>query len=300
MNLRHLEVFKNVMQIGSIKGAAEIMCISEAATSKLLSNAERKFGIKLFERTRGRLIPTPEGRKLYDDVQTLWNHVEYIEGVVQRLAQSEGDKINVGISPSLGVTVIPKVATALTKENSKLEMSIELLIPHLLIQSLVDGIIDIAISLNPQEHPNLQILKSYPCRMVCVMPKTHPLAHLKKIYPENLSGHSVVSFPQGTNYGIADEDLYGEYKSMIHKPISVRSGQTACWFSQAGGGVAIVDETTIVDDAFPFLAIKPYICNAKLNIYILKHKNRPLSKSSEILCTTFEKIWLSQSERLII
>ena len=41
MNLRQIEVFRNVMQTGSIKDAASLMHVSSPAVSKLLGAAER-------------------------------------------------------------------------------------------------------------------------------------------------------------------------------------------------------------------------------------------------------------------
>src|SRR5690606_32510822 len=127
--------------------------------------------------------------------------------------------------------------------------------PHLLVQSLVDGVADIGLSLSPQHHPSLNVLRRYPCRLVCVMPTGHPLAARKTIRPVHLKGHNVISFPQALLYGLTERDLYGPHAAHIKASIDVRSGQTACWFSLAGGGVAIVDSTAVAANAFPGLVV---------------------------------------------
>lgn len=64
MKLRHLEIFYAVMTCGSLSRAAESLNISQPAASKALKNAELKLGFKLFQRVRGKLLPSSEALTL--------------------------------------------------------------------------------------------------------------------------------------------------------------------------------------------------------------------------------------------
>ncbi|MFM0007624.1 LysR substrate-binding domain-containing protein [Paraburkholderia dipogonis] len=291
MNLRHLEVFRHVMQTGTVKGAASVLQVSDAAASKLLATAERRMGLVLFERTRGRLVPTPEARRLYEDVEQLWHRVERIEALTKSLSHPTGGTLNLAISPSLGVTVVPQAATRLLALMPELTINVDLLIPHLLLQSLIEGVADVAVSLNPQQHPNLEIVERSRCGLVCVMPSNHPLAARKFVRASDLPGHAVVSFPQALDYGLSDELLFGKYGDAIVRRLNVRSGQTACWFSHAGAGLAIVDAAAVAGRAFADLAIRPYRCEGSLEIVLLRHRDRPLSLAAKQFCDVFPRIW---------
>ena len=291
MNLRHLEVFRMVMQTGSIKGAAALMHVSEAAVSKLLGTAERRMGLALFERTRSRLIATPEAHRLYEDVAQLWDRVERIEGLTRALANPDSDALALSVSPSLGTTIIPAAVTVLLARIPQLTISIEMPMPHLLLQALVDGTADVGVALSPQQHPNLQVLNRYPCQLVCVMPIGHALANKSVVGAGDLRGHTVISFPQALAYGITEELLYGRHRDAIAFRLNVRSGQAACWLSLAGAGVAIVDAATTAQGAFAALAVRPYRCAAKLEINVMRHRNRPLSRAAQLFCEVFEKTW---------
>ncbi|NML46134.1 LysR family transcriptional regulator [Ramlibacter sp. G-1-2-2] len=291
MNLRHLEVFRHVMQTGSVKGAAAVLRVSDAAASKLLSTAERRMGLALFERAKGRLVPTPEARRLYADVEQLWERVERIEALTRSLAQPTGGILNLAISPSFGVTVVPQAATRLLASMPELTINVDLLIPHLLLQNLVDGIADLGVSFNPQQHPSVEVVDRVRCGLVCVMPASHVLAARKFIRAADLPGHPVVSFPQALDYGLSDEALFGRYSGSIARRLNVRSGQTACWFSLAGAGVAIVDAASVAGGAFPDLAIRPYRCDAVIEILLLRHRDRPLSRAASRFCDSFRRTW---------
>lgn len=292
MNLRHLEVFRLIMQTGTIKDSAALLYVSEAAVSKMLSLAERQMGISLFERTKGRLVPTPEALRLYDEVDQLWSKVERIETLTRTLANPQGGALYVVSSPSLGTTVLPQAATAVLQMMPKLNIEVDLLIPHMLLQALIDGVAEVGVSLSPQEHPSLEVVSMHPCPLVCVMPSNHPLASRTKIHADDLMQHSVVSFPQAVTYGMTDEALFGDRFKDIMFHVNVRSGQTACWFSLAGAGVAIVDAATVAGNAFPELEIRPYVSNAKLSIRVLRNRNKPLSLAAKRFCEAFDDTWV--------
>lgn len=295
MNLRHLEVFRHVMQTGTVKGAASVLKVSDAAASKLLATAERRMGLALFERAHGRLVPTPEARRLYEEVEPLWNRVNRIEALTHSLAQPTAGTLNVAISPSFGVTVVPQAATALLEKMPDLTINVDLLVPHLLVQNLVDGIADVGVSLSPAQHPSLEVIEQMRCGLVCVMPMNHPLVNRKNIQPSDLLGHRVVSFPQALDYGLTEEALFGPHSAEIVRRLNVRSGQTACWFSLAGAGVAIVDVAAVAGQAFSNLTLRPYKCDARIEISLLRRRDRPLSLASKHFCDAFRRTWRALS-----
>lgn len=296
MNLRHLEVFRHVMQTGTVKGAAAVLSVSEAAASKLLSTAERRMNLRLFERAHGRLIPTPEAHRLYEDVEQLWGRVERIEALTKSLAKPTEGHLKLAVAPSFGVTVVPQATTRLLGELPGLTVNVDLLIPHLLLESLIDGSADLGVTLNPRPHPSLEVCARSRCDLLCAMPKGHPLASRKVVHAADLEAHAVVSFPQARDYGISDDLLFGANSASIRRPLNVRSGQTACWFSLAGAGVAIVDSAAVAGNAFPDLELRPYRCDATLEVLLLKRRDRPLSRPAELFCEAFRQTWASLAD----
>ena len=71
MKLRHLEIFHAVMTCGSLSRAAEALNISQPAASKALKSAEMKLGFTLFQRVRGKLLPTSEAITLFEKAQSI-------------------------------------------------------------------------------------------------------------------------------------------------------------------------------------------------------------------------------------
>lgn len=55
VNLRHIEIFHAVMITDNLTGAARMLHASRPTVSRELARFEKVLGLKLFERTRGRL-----------------------------------------------------------------------------------------------------------------------------------------------------------------------------------------------------------------------------------------------------
>ena len=56
LSMRELEVFRRVMELGTITAAAEMLHISQPAVSRTLQQAERRLGFPLFLRRKKRLL----------------------------------------------------------------------------------------------------------------------------------------------------------------------------------------------------------------------------------------------------
>src|SRR5690349_18827847 len=69
MFIRQLEAFRATMQAGTVSGAAVLLGVSQPAASRLLGRLEKELNLTLFDRTKGRLAPTPEAQILYDQVE---------------------------------------------------------------------------------------------------------------------------------------------------------------------------------------------------------------------------------------
>ena len=64
MRLRHIEVFNAMMLTGSVSGAARFFNATQPAASRIRQHAELQLGFALFQRTKGRSLPTSEALTL--------------------------------------------------------------------------------------------------------------------------------------------------------------------------------------------------------------------------------------------
>lgn len=291
MNLRHMEVFRAVMLTGSVAAAAELLHVSQPAVSKLLAHAARQSGLSLFERVKGRLVPTPEAQQLYAEIEILWRGVERVRDVTRTLAQPETGTLRLAVSASLASYLAPRAVALLYERFPLLKSRIEVLVPPIMVDALLDHSADLAVGLLPSEHPNLATVKSYTCGLACVMREDHPLAGKAMVTPADLRGERVITSPAGTPYGQSLYRAYGKLAAQLRLDIEVRSSTTACWFAQAGAGIAVIDRAAAAGQSFSGLAVRPFKSSERLEIRIIRNRYRPMSVVQKAFCTTFDRVW---------
>ena len=85
MRLRQIEVFHAVYSTGTMTGAAAMLNVSQPSVSKVLAHAEQQLGYLLFDRIKGKLVPTPEAHRLFAHVATVYRDVDRLRHVAASL-----------------------------------------------------------------------------------------------------------------------------------------------------------------------------------------------------------------------
>lgn len=108
MNLRHIEVFHAVYTTGSVSAAARLLHISQPAVTNLLRHAEGLLGFALFERTRGRLVPTADAHQLFDQADAIQDKVRQMRDTAHNMRHGRGSTLRISTLPALGMELLPE------------------------------------------------------------------------------------------------------------------------------------------------------------------------------------------------
>ena len=93
--LRQMEVFRAVMLTGSINGASKLLFTSQPAISRIVSHTEQTLGLALFNRVKGKLVPTPEGEALFREVDDFYQQALRVDDFARGLAQGPSGTLNI-------------------------------------------------------------------------------------------------------------------------------------------------------------------------------------------------------------
>lgn len=291
MNLRQMEVFRAVMLTGSVSAAAELLHVSQPAVSKVLGHAARQGGFPLFERIKGRLAPTPEAQALYAEVETLWRGVEKVRDVSRELARPRAGTLRLAVTASVAPALVPAAVARLYADHPGLQCRLDVLIPSLLVEALLDRSAHVGVALLPPSHPNVETVKSYRCGLACVLPPGHRLAARRTVGPADLAGERLVSSPPSTPYGQVLQRALGGAAGGLQMAVEVRSATTACWFVQAGAGVAVVDAAATAGTAAAGLVVRPFRSAEKLAVAVLHNRQFPMSLVEKAFVRAFDAVW---------
>src|SRR5512146_2242949 len=241
------------MEAGTVSGAAALLNVSQPNVSRMLKYTEGRLGLRLFERCKGRLQPTPEATALYREVQSLHAHLDSLQDALRHILRGELGRFTVGASPSLGRHVLPTALSRLRRENPKLALKLGILSVSQVIEYLTLGHGECACTIFPISHPQIETEAYAPGALVCALPRDHPLAGRAVVTPKDLVGENLIGFEPNTPHGRVVHEFL---RQSGHEPVflcTVRFAESACAMAEQGNGVALVDEFTISGNVFPNL-----------------------------------------------
>jgi DNA-binding transcriptional LysR family regulator len=108
ISLRQLQVFAAVAEHGSTSAAANVVALSQSATSAALNELERLLGLQVFDRVGKGLVLNAAGRMLLPQAQAVLDGASAIE----RWAADDGAQLGslrIGASTTIGSYVLPEV-----------------------------------------------------------------------------------------------------------------------------------------------------------------------------------------------
>jgi len=96
MDLRHFEHIVALGENANFRKAAEALHISTPALTKSIQKSEEFFDVKLFDRTRNGVTPTPFGETVIRKARILLKDAGEISSDVQSLMKMETGQVRVG------------------------------------------------------------------------------------------------------------------------------------------------------------------------------------------------------------
>lgn len=286
MNLRQIEAFRAVMLTGSVSAAAQLLCITQPAVTKILQYIESRLARRLFERVKGRLVPTPEARELFVEVQRMWRGVERVQQLSGRLGRGPAAQLRLVVSPSLGSWLLPTLLRGMLADLPSLGVRVEVTARQESTALLLDHAADLGLGIGPFDHPGITEEAVADGRLVCAVPSGHPLARRKRITARDLARTDLVTYEPDADIARAIERQAGDALHDLRPRIEVRSSQAACWFVQRGVGVALVDEFALLGASFPGIVGIPFWPRTGLQLVVAWGSTAPLSDAGVRLVET--------------
>ena len=267
MRLRHIEVFHAIKQAGSISKAAVLLGVSQPAASKVLQHAESSLGFKLFERVKGRLLPTAEAELLYVEVAKLNTGLDQLRKLSANLRRFPQGRLHVGCLPSLGLSIMPKTIHDFRKTYPSVVCEVETNHIEALLAGLRSRQLDQAVSIFPDEYPDIRTQVVGEIDLVYLGPKEGGEVDLAEIADQEFIG---LSRSDGVGGMIASER---ERLGCSYTPaIEVQTYYLACAFAAAGCGAAIVDRLTAQSMLRPGLFLRKLRQRLIVHIVVLTHE----------------------------
>jgi DNA-binding transcriptional LysR family regulator len=152
VRLRDLETLVAVVQAGAMRKASDSLHLSEPAISKAMRELEDALGVKLLERGRRGITPTPFGDALVRRSKALIDELQGALRELAHLADPGAGEVRLGAMESQAGGVVAAAVRAQLQRHPRMRFHVDLgqsleLIGHFLPQRLVDLVVARPLSL---------------------------------------------------------------------------------------------------------------------------------------------------------
>lgn len=289
MRLRHIEVFHAIYTTGSITNAAKILHVSQPSVSKVLSHAELQLGFQLFERVKGRLIPTNEAEILFSEVDKIYQQMRSIKNTAENIKKTDFGNISVGVTPALGFEVMPSAITKFQQDHPKVNIDIQTVHNDDVMQSLLERKCDFVVLFSPKAMGGVIEHHCVTSEMVVMYPKT--------LFPDEPSSLTLTELKDLPFIDISDSGPLGdllwtrmlEENIQMHSSIKVQTYFIAARIVAQGSGICIVDKFTASANLPDNVGFASFMPKMNFEVSMVHLEGQPLSVAAIDFMTYFNQ-----------
>jgi LysR family transcriptional regulator, nitrogen assimilation regulatory protein len=158
MNLKQLEYFVHVAELGSFSKAAQVLDIAQPALSRQVRGLETELRENLFLRNGRGVALTDAGKRLFDHGLAILQLVSHAREDLGASRDEPVGRVTVGLPPSMGRQLTLPLIDRFKKQFPSARLAIvEGLSTHI-VEWIMTGRVDIGLAYNPQTQPGLEIM----------------------------------------------------------------------------------------------------------------------------------------------
>ena len=196
VSLRQIAYFKAIGEIGSFRGAAERLGVTQPTLTAQIATLEDSLGVKLFERTRSGATPTVAARELMPVCNRIQEEVQSFVDTAHGFTGGEMGTYRIGVTPTLGPYLLPQVLPEIHERFQELRLFVREGVPAELSQDLRSAKHDLILSTQPIADVGLEISPLFREPLKLVLPLDHRLAKKEVINRTDLVGEEVLTIDE--------------------------------------------------------------------------------------------------------
>ena len=238
--LRQLQYVIKVHQLGNFSLAAQALHVSQPSLSNQIATIEVELGVTLFHRGRTGARTTAKGLEFVNRAQRIFKDVESLRGAM-RTSLPFGGRLRLGVLPSIGPYLLPKVVQSLHKTLPDIRVIVREENTTDLDEGIKNGRFDAIIS-TPEDHPNTWQYPLFLEPLWAAIPPDHPIASLQTACAKDLSGQRLLTLDKGHRLSRIVHGLAGISGGIVSDDYEGTSLDSIMLMAATGAGIAIIPD----------------------------------------------------------
>jgi LysR family nitrogen assimilation transcriptional regulator len=156
MDLKQLEYFVRVAELGSFTRAAQVLGIAQPALSRQVRLLEVELRQNLLDRNGRGATPTEAGQLLLEHGRGILHQVERAREELGRVRSGLSGRVALGMPPSVARVLTVPLTRAFRQRLPEAQLSISEGLSTAMQENLLNGRLDIAVLYNPSAMPGVE------------------------------------------------------------------------------------------------------------------------------------------------
>lgn len=286
LDLRKLEVFFWVAELGSFSLAADHLSLRQPTVSAHIRELEEKLGSKILNRVGGEVTPTAVGQVLFERAKALLAFKKETVAALDHFQGKVKGELLIGGSNIPGEYILPHKLGAFIQRYPEVKPILRIGDSAGIVEAVLDGKVEIGFVGFKGEDGRLSFQRIWKDEMVLAVPKGHSWARLKAIELKDLRKEGFISREGGSGTLRSFRSLLSrkgqEPEKLLNVIMELGSTEAIKEALIAGLGVSILSRTSIQREIQDGLLKEVPIYGLKLerDFYQVFHRNRTLSPVS--------------------
>ncbi|WP_213956653.1 MULTISPECIES: LysR substrate-binding domain-containing protein [unclassified Variovorax] len=224
LKLKHLELFRHVCELQTLRKAADTSSMTQPAATKLIQDLEDMLGVQLFERDRRGMKLTQYGVVVRRHIAILQADIGNMTREVEAVADGASGHIRLGILPSLASELLARSVERTIVQWPRVRFSMQEGATTELLASLARNDLDLCFGrvLDATQAKSLRVMNVYTESFAIVCGTASPLARRRKVGWDELARGRWVLPAAGTPLRELTDNLFTR-QGVLRPEVAVES-----------------------------------------------------------------------------
>jgi len=243
-DLVDLNLFRHIVEAGSITHGAERAHLALAAASTRVRNMEEALGASLLVRGRQGVTPTQAGRTLLQHARAILRQAESLREDLGAYAGGAAGQVRVLSNTNALTEFLPEALSSFLAAHPNVSVDLQERLSDEIVGLIAEGTADIGIVAGTVD---MSALETYPFRrdrFVLVVPRAHALARRAKVPFAQVLDHDFVGLDRASALQRFLAEKAAPIGRTLRLRVQLRSFDAVCRMVECNVGIGIVPETT--------------------------------------------------------
>ncbi|BAV04893.1 transcriptional regulator, LysR family [Filimonas lacunae] len=250
MTITQLEYIIAVDTHRNFNVAAKNCFVSQPTLSMQIQKLEEELGIKLFERAKQPIVPTPMGVVLLEQARITLGEFHKIKELVEEQEQALQGELRVGIIPTVSPYILPRILSPFKQYYPQVKLVIWEQTTDAILQQVKTGQLDCGIVSAPIDDAQLVLQELFSERFIAYIGDPGKREQDERIDPKDINVEDLWLLDEG--HCMRDQvlnfcQLRDRHRQPSHYEYKTGSIETLKKMVEENDGITILPELAILD-----------------------------------------------------